>query len=364
MKAQFFATLLAIFALLSVASCGATRATWRASWSAPGSNFRGTERTAFAEARSAYDRGARTEALERLRRLASEAPDNLEVGTWIQDLESDLLVGGVDLFAPRFSLAEDSADEVLRRVYGARASDAPTVPSLVLAARAETDVIAAESLLTRALELEPRSAWAHYGMAHVILQDRTKIDRWSIARSSLERALELDGGHLRARRLETWMAAQEGDRQSAERLLVRWLDVTESDPRVARANRVEGLLDFVHLLLLRGENGRSIRILQDLDGEPHARPRRLMLLAVARQEAGDALAALEAALTAQAASRGAVLPLVQEALLHELFLDAPLEADQRWRDIADRTEDAAAIADLIQGVRARVRLERQEDAAR
>ncbi|MEL6908127.1 MAG: hypothetical protein AAFP22_22150, partial [Planctomycetota bacterium] len=71
------------------------------------------------------------------------------------------------------------------------------------------------------------------------------------------------------------------------------------------------------------------------------------------------LAALETALAAQAASRGTVLPLVQEALLQELFLDAPEEADARWAEIAAATRDARGISELIQGVRARVRLERR-----
>ncbi|MEL6906741.1 MAG: tetratricopeptide repeat protein, partial [Planctomycetota bacterium] len=273
-------------ALLLACACGARAATWRSTWTAPGAAFQGAARESFEAARAALDAGRRSEALERLRRLQGEAPGNLEVGAWVQDLEALLLEAGVDVFAPRFTLSADPPDDVLRRAYGAGAADAPTAPSLVLAARAETDVIAALSALDRALELDPSSAWAHYGRAHVLLADRTRVDRWTVARTALERALELDPGHLRARRLEAWMAGQEGDRDGAERLLARWLDVVEDDARVARSDYVDALLDFAHHLLLRGETGRAVRILEDLEGEAHARPRRLMLLTVARQEAG------------------------------------------------------------------------------
>lgn len=304
-------------------------------------------------------------ALAELRDLHAADPDNLEVGAWLQDLELELLRDGVDLFAPEQSLALLTPDEAIRRAYRVRSESLLTFSAFVLAARVETDVKSAEITIERALELDPTNAWAHYARAHVLLEDRERVDRWGLARTSLERALALDPGHIRARRLEAWMAAQEGRRGPAESLLARWLDTTDGDPRVSRRARVDALLDFALLLLLRGQDRRAVRILEDLEGEPISRPRRLMLLTVGRQEAGDALGALDAALAAQGANRETTLPLVQEALLHELFLDAPDVAEERWRAIAERTEASAGIADLIQGLRARVRLERRatEDTA-
>ncbi|MEL6716458.1 MAG: hypothetical protein AAFP86_21945, partial [Planctomycetota bacterium] len=134
------AAVAAAVALFVTCACGARAATWRSSWTAPGAAFQGAERESFEAARAALDAGRRSEALERLRRLGGEASGNLEIGAWVQDLEALLLEAGVDVFAPRFSLRADPPDDVLRRAYGARAADAPTAPSLVLAARAETDV--------------------------------------------------------------------------------------------------------------------------------------------------------------------------------------------------------------------------------
>lgn len=306
-------------------------------------------------------RGRRVEALAALDELRAGAPENLEVAVLAQDLEESLLLDGVDVFAPEHSLAQLEPDEVLRTAYRARALAAPTVSSYVLAARAETDGLSAERLLEQAIELDPTCAWAHYGRSHVLLEDRTRVDRWSLARKSLERALSLDGGHLRARRLEAWMAAEEGSRSDAEALLVRWIEEVEGDPRVAGDERVAARLDLALLLLLRGEDGRALRLLENLEGTRHDRARRLMLLTVAREEAGDALGALDAAVRAQGAAEGRqALPLVQEALILELLLDRPDDAEARWRSVAELADGAANLADLIQGLRARVRLERSE----
>ena len=83
-----------------------------------------------------------------------------------------------------------------------------------------------------------------------------------------------------------------------------------------------------------------------------------MLLTVARQEGGDVLGALDATLRAQGAAAGEVLPLVQEALLSEVFLDRPEAASALWQEVADLAQDGATISDLVQGLRARVRMER------
>ncbi|QDV07795.1 hypothetical protein Poly30_33280 [Planctomycetes bacterium Poly30] len=252
---------------------------------------------------------------------------------------------------------------MLRRVYAARNDTESTVISFVLAARAETDVIAAETLLGKALELDPTCAWAHYGRSHVLLMDRSRADRWGQAGDALERALQLDPGHLRARRLEAWMQAEEGSRDGAAKNLLRWIELTEDDPRVSVRDAIEARLDLALLFLLAGEDGRAERLLEDLEGEETGRARRLTLLAVARQEAGNELGALEAALRGQGAEREAALPLMQEALLHELFLGDPEAAEARWRAVADLGSGSTNIADLVRSLRARVRLERVERKA-
>ena len=155
------------------------------------------------------------------------------------------------------------------------------------------------------------------------------------------------------------MMSEQGSRDVAERLLRRWVDQADGDPRVPRGDIVEAQLDLALLMLLRGEDSRAERVLEDLEGEPVGRARRWMLLTVARQESGDVLGALDATLRAQGAAGGTVLPVVQEALLHELLLDRPELAQARWQEVADLVEDTTTIRELVQGLRARVRMERE-----
>lgn len=356
--------ILTAVALLTLGACGSPGARWSASWDARYASFDAGARSDLAAARGLEEEGRRADALAVLAGIRDRDPGNIEVAVLAQDLESALLLDGVDLFGPDHSLAEFAPDVVLRLAYAARAAAEPTVVTEVLRARAETDLRAAATQLERAIELDPTCAWAHYGLSHVLLGDRSRVDRWSGARQSLARALELDPGHVRARRLEAWMAAQEGSRTEAEALLVRWIEEVEDDPRVSASERVAARLDLALLLLMRGEDRRALRLLEDLEGARHDRARRLMLLTVARQEGGDALGALDAALRAQGAGmQGEALPLVQEALVLELFLGRPDEAEERWQEVARLGEGAANLADLIQGLRARVRLERAADAA-
>ena len=349
----------AVVLLVITSGCGAPGIDrWSADWTGAYSRFEDAEREAFTEARAVLDEGRRLDALAQFRAIAAQDPDNLEVGAWLQDVEMGLLRDGVDLFPDIASLETTEPEDVLRLEYARRATEEPTVSAFVLAARVETDVLAAETLIGKALELDPTCAWAHYARSHVLLEDRTRSDRWGRAREALERALALDTGHLRARRLESWMAAQQGSRDVAEPLLGRWIDEADGDPRVSREEAVNARLDLALLLLMRGEESRALRILEDLEGESEARARRWMLTAVARQEGGDALGALDAALRAQGAEGGTTLPLVQEALLYELFLERPDLAERRWEEVARSSEDSSSLADLIQRLRARVRLER------
>jgi hypothetical protein len=149
----------------------------------------------------------------------------------------------------------------------------------------------------------------------------------------------------------------------ARAALDAWLAAAEDDPRVPAELRVEAELDRVLLLLLAGRPERAARQLAELEGTDIGRTRRLALLAVAEQERGELERALQAIRTAEVADRGSVLPLVQRALLLERFQDDPEGAEELWRAIAER-DSGSDIADLVQTMRARVRLERREASQR
>ena len=139
-------------------------------------------------------------------------------------------------------------------------------------------------------------------------------------------------------------------------LLVSFLpDASKSRGVEGEGNVILTLEEYQELLQAR------VRV-EDLEGEPEGRARRWMLLTVARQEGGDLLGALDATLRAQGASAGEVLPLVQEALLSEVFLDRPEVATARWQEVAELAGDGPTIGDLVEGLRARVRMERRAAA--
>ena len=228
----------------------------------------------------------------------------------------------------------------------------------VLAARAETDAIAALTLLDRALELDPTCAWAHYGKAHALLRDRGATDRWAKARESLARALIHDPAHLRARRLECWMLAQEGQASVAADAMEIWLNETRQDPRVATEDRHRVQLDLSIAWILQGHAKEADDLLVSMEGSELERPRRLAILAVALHEQGRFEEALDVALRAERASPGSLLPVVHQAILLQHDLDDREAAEARWREVAEKA--GGDLASILQGVRARVELERGE----
>lgn len=328
--------------------CGSAPPSWEPSWGRTNSTLLETERDELGRARVLLEMGDVDTALEWLRPLHEAHPDDLDVGTLRQDAERAALGSRVvDGVTP---------DERFRRLWSARADDEPSVANLVLAARAETDAIAAEVQLERALALDPGCAWAHYGRAHAKLGQRTRY-RWREARASLARALEADPGHVQARRLEAWMGAQEGT-PGATAALERWIASTLDDPRIGHDTRLEMQLDLATRWILEGRARPAAQLLLQLEGEPHQRSRRLTLLAVAHHEDGDPVAALDAAIRARETGDGSTLPWVHEALLYESAFDDVDLAMDRWQQVADLSGATGDLADLLQQLRARVRLER------
>ncbi len=346
-------------------ACRAPSELFDATWDRPGSAFAPEARAALslAMARLAADNpeGAHAALME----LAASDPENIEAGAWLQDVELLLLAEarrGLALADEGLArLARDpDAEGALRRRYQRRAEETPSVAAYVLAARLAPDARTALALLDGALALDPNSAWAHYARAHAWLLDERLADRWSLAREALDTALRRDPGFLRARRLRAWMLAEEGQHSAARAALAAWLDASEGDPRVATETRVEAQLDLALLWLLTGRAERARRELEALEGTATGRARRLALLAVAEQEDGALERSLEAVRRAELADRGSVLPKVQRALLAERFFDDPEAAEALWRKVAEHEGDATELGALVQGLRARVMVERAE----
>ncbi len=338
---------LLVIALLPLA-CGSPRVSWETDWSAPYGTFDTDLRGAFTAARAEMDAGRLELARTRLATLAQTSPDNLEIGVWLQDVELALLEAAE---------SPDSDPAVaLRQLYLQRVSESPSVAGFVLAARAESDAIAAGILLDRALELDPTCAWAHYGKAHSLLRRTELIDRWDQARASLSRALTLDPSHLHARRLEAWVLAQEGDARAAARAYEVWLSRSAGDPRARSEDRRAVKLDLCIAWILSGHPREAAELLIDLEGRPEHRPRRLAVLAVALHEMGEIDAALDAARRAENAEPGSLLPVVQQAILLQHNLEDQAAAEARWAAVTEAS--GGDLASMLQGLRARVELER------
>lgn len=349
----------AFLACLLAAGCGATQPDdWQPSFAAPYSALDEGGRELMRDARAHLEAGESLAAWRILHPLARQVPDNIDLGVVLQEVELELFAAGGELdpvLAP-FAGA-GSPEESLRLRYAGRSELSPSPAGYVLAARAETDLPAAQDLLERALELDPACAWAHYGRAHVLLKRHTRY-RWREAHAALERALELEPEHLQARRLEAWMLAQEGSVPAAAAALGQWLEVTAGDPRVTAATRTEALVDLAHLWLLDERSGDAIVLLHSLDGDPVARARRLTVLAGSQLEEDELVLALDAARRARAADPDELLPLVQQALLYQHWLDDPVAAEAKWREVIEAAQGQSDLRSLMQALRARVALER------
>jgi hypothetical protein len=355
-------------AVALLAGCRAPTEGFDANWDQRGGSFDPAERVVLRAARAKLAAGELEAARGELVDLLARDPENIEVGVWLQEVELALLAAatrGEELADEQLARLARDEDPVgaLRRRYARAADETPSVTRQVLAARIAAEPEAALLALDAALALDPQSAWALYGRAHALIEQRRLANRWSLARDALDAALRAEPGFLRARRLRAWMLAEEGQYGAALTALDAWLAAAEDDPRVAEELRVEAELDRVLLLLLAGRPERAARQLAELEGTDIGRTRRLALLAVAEQERGELERALQAIRTAEVADRGSVLPLVQRALLLERFQDDPEGAEELWRAIAER-DSGSDIADLVQTMRARVRLERREASQR
>jgi len=293
-------------------------------------------------ARAASDAGDFESARSLLEPVAHRRPDDVAVAIMLQDA----------------TLAPASAEQREALVVAARsrADESPAVQSLLLAARIEPDARAARTWLERAVAAGPRNAWTHYALAHL----EASSGNWVEAHRRLAKALEIDPGHRSARRLEAAVVARAGKTADAIDALELWIGATEGDPRIATDSRVLAELDLAHLLILAGEAERAREVLVGLADVALDQVRRWCLLAAAEQGLGRPNEALDAARAAQALDPDSVLPLVQEALLVEHHLQDREAARAAWLRVLEAVRGNTGLGALIQGLRARVVLERGE----
>lgn len=355
------------------AGCSSSRLTEWESRPGPYDRFAEGQIERLAGWRAALDAGRAGDVLAELEVEERRAPENLELGALLQDARlSTMQLGGfvpeVDAtLAGRGPLNEGGPTERLRRAYAAWAAERGTARAWVLAARIEPDAEAALWLLQRALEVDPECFWAHYGQAH----NELKAGRLQGAQAALARALEIDPGHPRARRLEaTLLGLIDADRE-ALRALERWLAETDGDLRVADRERLEARLDRVGLELDLGRfNDAALHLDELRPTEPEAAWRAELYRAVAAEALGRAELALAAARRARQLKPSSYRAWVQEALLLEYQFADPLGALEAWRRAQDLAGQASsgrsrasvggdAATTLIQARVAIARLERE-----
>jgi tetratricopeptide (TPR) repeat protein len=231
----------------------------------------------------------------------------------------------------------------------------------LLAARLERTPAESRAMLERALRKDADSAWVNYGLAFVQSRD----GNWSEAQTYLKRALELDPAHLPARRLEAALLARDGKFDAAREAFGAWLEISRSDPRIEPRLRLAAELDLA-LVDVQSGHSRAARArliaLADTEGSAGDAGRRLCLLAAAEQGLGKPERALEAARAAESADPSSALPRVQQALIHEQWLQDPEAAKAAWGRVLSEAQSGGDLGDLIQGMRARVVLERLDAA--
>jgi Tfp pilus assembly protein PilF len=300
------------------------------------------------------EQGHLTEAGAVFSSLADKAPGDLATAVWQQEARMTRALESADQGAPA-----DGLQAALRDGYRRQAEEGPTPLSWYLAARLEEDPMAAQLLLRRALELDPRMSWAHYAQAHVAARDGD----WSAARQALERTFDLVPDHLPALRLYGWFQAEAGNTASAIEAFEAWLERSDQDWLVTARRRDEVRLDLALAYHAEGQGESAARLLRELEPGTVDEVRRLTAIAMVEQDRGYIQEALGAARAARAAQPTATLPAVQEALLLELWLEDSAGARAAWEEVLALTSESDDLADGLQRFRAEVHLQRLMRAA-
>ncbi len=316
----------------------------------PYDNLPAEARRRFDVARQEQDAGNLDAAREALAELAREHPGNVPVAIWLQEAE---------ITAAGASGPTDAAKlDPLRAEYKKRAEEKPDVVRLLLAARLEPDRAAATDLIGRARKIDDACAWCPYALAWLA----ARASDWPEVRSQLERAHKTDPGHMPTRWFEVWMLARAGGGAEALDALESWLDKARGDWRLDQSQIRSAEVDHALLALLGGSPGDAKKILADADPRG-VEPGKIEMVVAAIREAGDdPRGALRAAEEAEKLRPGDLLPVVQQALLHEFWLREPDAAEAAWTRVLALSRANPELGSLLERMRARVRLERLQAA--
>ena len=304
------------------------------------------------DARALVRIGDLESALTVLGEVFARQPRSISVGAFLQDVQIALL--------PAIAAAGQVTPEVRDRArrWRERAQERRTPTNLVLAARIEEDALAAKLLLEEALEIDDRCAWAHYGLAH----HHAKADEWALAEEFLSLALEVDPGHLPARRLEAARLVRAGAPEVALAALDAWLEHAEDDPRVPSEQLWSAWFDRAHLLVDLDEPTEALASFERIVDEDWELGSRQALLAVIEFGRKRPSQALRAAQQSEELLPDSIVPLVQQALLHDARGGDPIASKRAWERVraAVAETDEAALSSMIWSLRALVEIERLE----
>lgn len=304
------------------------------------------EIAAFEEARALSIHGDVHAARAAFERLFEAAPDNVLIGTWLQECE----LGALD--ADLHDAA--SARTALATRFENLAAESPTVANLVLFARVAPNRDAAAAALDRAEQIDPRCAWVHYGRAYLAAE----VSDWSAARAHIRAAKEADPGHLWTFWLEAWIATRTASLDEAVSALSGFVEHAETDPRVTPRLLDDLRLDLALVWILRDEPRKARTLVARVDAHAVDTARRLAALASIEQALGQLGPALAAAEAAEQASPTDLLPVVQQALLYDEWLGDDAKAEAAWRRVLEMARNSSELTAVLERTRAGVRLER------
>jgi tetratricopeptide (TPR) repeat protein len=300
-------------------------------------------------ARRAADEGDLEGAIRTLEEVALRDPLHAGVAIALQETRLKLLQRGgrlpaLDQWRERHRPLDDAPPAtVLWQWYLARARTTGEAIDRLLAARLEPDRRAATFQLEELVRDEPDLAFGHVGLAHAYLLG----GEIAAARRSLDAALALDPGQVRARRLEAPLLAREGQVPLSLKALERWLERTADDPLVSAADRDAVQLELAAALLDAERFGPArARLDRFIDGPrfdvlpAELRSQAYLLRAAAAEGQGRYREARDDAERASREVPEKVLPYVQIAILEEYRLGNPAAAREAWAAVEERAGNA------------------------